>query len=360
MNKTALNDVHERAGARMGEFAGWWLPIDYGSAIREARAVRDSAGIFDVSHMGRLEFLGADALSVLQMLFTNDAGRLEDGAGQYTLMCNAEGGVIDDLIVFRKSEDHFLAVVNASNLENDEAWMFGLIPPLVTLVDETLVTSLFAIQGPRSAGILAAAGLAEAADVPRFHFVLGQIAGNEVLASRTGYTGEDGFEIACRNDSAEQVWAALLDAGQEYGLAMCGLAARDILRIEAGLPLYGHELDENTTPVEAGLMRWVKLEKGDFIGRDAIEDRVRRGPSRRLLGIQMHGRPVPRHGDVVQTPVGEGAVTSGAFSPTLGHGMAIAYLPPEAVEGMPVEVSIHGKNHPGLVRNLPIYRAQGK
>jgi len=355
MKTPVLHQIHERSGGRIAEYAGWMLPIDYGSVIREVNAVRTKAGLFDVSHMGRFDVWGEAALASLQELLTNDAARLADGAGQYTLMCNHDGGVKDDLIVYRRSADLYFLVVNAANLDKDKAWISGHLAAGARLTDCTSDTTLFALQGPESVRILGHAGMPEAEQVRRFHLTEGRIAGADIIAARTGYTGEDGFEITCRNQDAERIWASLLSAGEPYGLIPCGLAARDVLRTEAGLPLYGHELDEQTTPVEASLMRWVKLDKGRFIGRDAIAAVLQRGPERKLIGIEMEGRVVPRAGDKVESAVGEGRVTSGTFSPTLGRGIALAYMPPAAEEGDLVKVVIHGKPRPGRLRKLPLY-----
>ena len=339
----------------MGEFAGWSLPMDYGGVLREVQAVRTSAGLFDVSHMGRLEVFGDEARDALQRLLTNDVASLTDGGGHYTLMCNPEGGVIDDLIVFHMAADRFYLVVNASNLDKDKAWITRNLPGSVALEDCAPDTAMFAVQGPRAEAVMIAAGMRDAPGTARFHFARGEIAGMRVLALRTGYTGEDGFEIVCRSESAEAVWTALVAAGSDHGLAPCGLAARDVLRIEAALPLYGHEVDEHISPVEAGLMRWVKLEKSDFMGRKSIAQLVDSGPSRKLIGVDMAGRFVPRAGDTVSGEPGQGVVTSGTFSPTLGIGIAMAYMPPGAEAGMPVEELIHDKPRPGVVRKLPFY-----
>lgn len=339
----------------MGEFAGWELPIDYGSVVREVKAVRTAAGLFDVSHMGRLDVSGPDTLAQLQALLTNDLSHLTDGGGLYTLMCNPDGGIVEDLIVFRQSEDCFMLVVNASNAAKDEAWISEHLRKDVKVLNLTQESVLFALQGPASAELLTRAGLGDAAKLRRFHFTHSEIIGYGVFISRTGYTGEDGFEIACRSEHAEDLWKWLLVAGEEHGIMPCGLASRDVLRIEAGYPLYGHEIDENTTPVEASLMRFVKLDKGDFIGRDAITAVVERGANRKLCGIIMDKRVVPRSGEAVLTQVGEGTVTSGTYSPTLNRGIALAYLPVAAEWGENVQVVIHGTPHIGKLTPLPIY-----
>lgn len=359
MKTPVLNSVHERSGAKIGEFAGWMLPLDYGSAIKECNAVRNAAGMFDVSHMGRLEVMGEGALEALQNLYTNDISKLEDGGGQYTLMCNPEGGVIDDLIAFRMKADHYWIVVNASNLDKDKEWMQKHLPAGVTMIDRSPETALIAVQGPAAIETLVKAGLTEAAETKRFHLVQGKVAGFEVIATRTGYTGEDGFEVACQNEDAEKVWEAILEAGKDMGVAPCGLASRDVLRTEAALPLYGHEMNDTITPAEAGLMRWVKLDT-NFIGRDAIAAQIEKGLPHKLMGIVMEGRFVPRPEDVVETPAGEGTVTSGTFSPILSCGIAMAYVPPTSEEGQQVQVLIHGKPKPGILKTLPLYSRKKK
>lgn len=355
MKTPVLNEVHQRAGARIAEFAGWMLPIHYGSAIKEIEAVRNAAGLFDVSHMGRLEVIGENAFPALQKLFTNDLSKLTDGGGQYTFMCNPNGGVIDDLIIFRKKPGHYYLVVNASNLDKDKAWIADHLPEGVDMIDRTPETALLALQGPYTFEILTKAGLPEVADVSRFHYLHGQLFDFDIIATKTGYTGEDGFEIACRKEDAEALWNMLLEAGKEYGLMPCGLASRDVLRTEASFPLYGHEMDKNTTPAEAGLMRWVKIEKGDFIGRDAIAKQIEQGLSRKLVGIEMEGRVIPRAHDSVETSSNGGTVTSGTYSPTLGKGIAMAFVPISVSEGETVQVLVHGKPRPGVVKKLPLY-----
>ncbi len=360
MKTPVLIKTHEKAGAKIGEFAGWMLPIDYGSAIKEVNAVRNAGGMFDVSHMGRLMVSGTDAMSALQKLFTNDITKLQDAGGHYTLMCNPQGGIIDDLIVFRESVDSYYVVVNASNLDKDKAWIEKNLPSGVTMVDQSPETALIAIQGPAALDTVVRSGLTAAADTKRFHMVRGKVAGCDVLATRTGYTGEDGFEIACANGDAETVWNALLETGKDAGIVPCGLASRDVLRTESGLSLYGHEMDEKTTAVEAGLMRWVKLDAGDFIGREAIADAAEKGAETKLIGIEMEGRFVPRTDDSVETPAGIGRVTSGTFSPTLGCGIAIASVPTAVEDGAQVNVLIHGKPRPGVLRKLPLYSKKKK
>jgi aminomethyltransferase len=358
MKTLLLLEVHKRLGARIGEFVGWQMPIDYGSAIREAVAVRTAAGIFDVSHMGRIDVTRDGSLQALQSLLTNDVSSLADNSGQYTLMCNETGGVKDDLIVYRREENSFLLVVNASNLDKDKEWMSAHFTSDASMTDCTAQTAMFALQGPNAVGIMHSLGLSEAEELRRFHFLDATYAGRRVLVARTGYTGEDGFEIICDAGDAETVWNALNAGGEPFGLTPCGLAARDILRIEAGLPLHGHEMDETISPVEAGLMRFVKMDKREFIGRESIASLLTESPKQILMGIEMNGRTVPRAGDRVRTTNGGGHVTSGTYSPTLGKGIGMAYVPVQTQAGEPVELITRGRTERGAIVRLPFYSRQ--
>lgn len=352
MNTPVLLELHKSLGARIGDYAGWRLPIDYGSSIREVQAVRTAAGLFDVSHMGRLDLVGEGAVDVLRHVMTNDVLSLIDCAGQYTLMLNEAGGVKDDLILYRRAADSFFLVVNAANHGKDTGWISSHIHNRSELIDCTSSTAMFALQGPKSAEIAARAGFGGTSELRRFHFIDREFSGRRLLIARTGYTGEDGFEIISHADDAKPVWKMLISAGADLGLVPCGLAARDILRIEAGLPLYGHEIDENITPVEAGLMHFVRKTRDDFLGKAAI---VGLEPVERLVGIEMSGRMVPRTGDAVITSSGHGRVTSGTYSPTLGKGIAIAFVPSEAEDGEETEVEIHGTRRTGAIGHLPLY-----
>lgn len=357
LRSVPLEGIHARAGARMVEFAGWLLPLQYGSIIREVQAVRTAAGLFDVSHMGRLDIFGAGP--ALQRLLTNDLAALRDGQCQYTLMCRPDGGVIDDLIVCRASAERFGLVVNAANRAKDVSWLAEHLAGSAKVDDRTESTCMLALQGPVSAELLAKAGMPEAGGMGRFRWASGSLAGREVTVSRTGYTGEDGFEITCANLGAEAVWSGLGRVGESFGLIPCGLAARDVLRIEAGLPLYGHEIGENINPIEAGLARWVKPDRADFTGREAIARMIRDGPRRKLVGVRMEGRAIPRAGDTVTAEAGDGTITSGTFSPTLGVGIGMAYMPPAVVEGDRVEVAVHSRPQPGRIQRLPFVTAKG-
>lgn len=357
MKNLALSELHENLNARMDEYAGWRMPLDYGSAVREVRAVREKAGLFDISHMGRLKLSGSGAIDVLQLLSTNDPARLTDGSGQYTLLTNASGGVIDDAIVYRRSAECFYVVVNAVNREKDINWISAHLPEHARLTDHTDQSVFLALQGPRASEILSKAGAEVATTRKRFEFVLTNIGSVPCAISRTGYTGEDGFEIATWSQHGEILWRILSEAGGE-DLAPCGLAARDVLRIEAGYPLYGHEIDETISPVEAGLMRFVRFDSRRFVGRDPLAEAVSRSQSRALIGLEMEDRTVPRVGD--ELFVGDhrvGSVSSGTFSPTLSKGIALVFVEPEiAVEGRQVQLQSRNSRRIGMLRKPPLYR----
>lgn len=330
----------------MVEFAGWEMPLQYTSLLAEHRAVRSAAGMFDISHMGELIVRGPDAASNLQRLLTNDVDALAPGQAHYTLICNERGGIIDDIILYRL-EDRFMLVVNAANTDKDREWIRRHLAGRVTLDDATLETALIALQGPKAQAIVAR--LAPQVDwdaVRPFGFVETAVGGVSALASRTGYTGEDGFELYCAAQDAARLWEALAEAGKEYGLVPAGLGARDTLRLEARLPLYGNDLTEETSPYEAGLGFAVKLDKGDFIGRERLAREKEEGPQRRLVGFVMRERGgAPRRGYRVfygGEPVGE--VTSGSFSPTLEKDIGLAYVPAALAEpGTELEVEIRGR-----------------
>lgn len=344
--KTPLHAEHIALGARMVEFAGWEMPVQYEGVIKESKAVRAAAGMFDVSHMGRTRHKGKSVESFIDNITSNDVNKLEDGASQYSLLCYPHGGVVDDIIVYRIREDEFFVVINAANREKDLEWMQAHKSADVVIEDETFASAMIAVQGPRAVEIVARLSHAPVADVPRFHSTTCNVAGVRAFLGRTGYTGEDGFEIIISSSDAPRVWRALLSEG----VVPCGLAARDVLRVEAGLPLYGHELTENINPIEAGL-GWVCKKDRPFIGSEPIAKMRAEGPPRKLMGIRMQSRIVPREGYEVQRN-GEkiGVVSSGVFSPMLDSGIAFAFLRADAAEAdQPCEVLIRDKAHPGLV-----------
>lgn len=362
--RTPLYPLYGRYGARTTVFAGWELPLQFAGIREEHAAVRERAGLFDVSHMGELELAGPGAEAALQRLLTQDVARLAVGRAAYALMCNERGGVVDDLIAYRLAPDRFLLVVNAANVEKDLEHVRQALGGAtgVEVRDRSRDFALLALQGPRAEGILARLAVDPEAvrRLPPFGVLPElEVAGVPCAVARTGYTGEDGFELLCTWEDAPALWERLLAAGQPDGLVPCGLGARDTLRLEAGLPLYGHELAEDVSPLEAGLERFVRFDKGEFIGRDALLAQRERGLARRLAGLEVLDRAIARQGHPVTDgegrPVGE--VTSGSFAPTLGKSLAMAFVPPALAEpGRELGVVVHGRRRPARVVPLPFYR----
>ncbi|MBI2962924.1 MAG: glycine cleavage system aminomethyltransferase GcvT [Deltaproteobacteria bacterium] len=357
MRRTPLHAAHLRRGARMVEFAGWAMPVYYTGILDEHRAVRERAGLFDVSHMGEIEVRGARALPACQRLVTNDAGRLVPGAAQYAVLCTPSGGIVDDVIYTCLAADRYLFCVNASNEEKDLRWMRDQAGE-AEVVNRSAEFALLALQGPRAAAILQPLTGLALAPLRSFFVAEGEVAGARALVSRTGYTGENGFEIYLAPADAEGVWERLLSSGAAAGLVPVGLGARDTLRLEKALLLYGNDIDEDTTPLEAGLDWVVKLDKGDFIGRDALVRQRAEGLRRRLVGLRMDGGAPPRHGyRVLRDGRPVGVVTSGTKSPTLGCGIALAMVERSTAEiGTRLEVEIRSRQHPAQVVPLPFVR----
>jgi len=360
VKRTPLNATHRALGARMVDFAGWEMPVQYRSIIDEHTAVRTRAGLFDVSHMGEVDVRGAGALAACQYVTANDVGRLQDGQAQYTLLLTPDGGVVDDVLVHRRAGDHFFFCVNASNRERDVDHLRAHVRG-AEVIDRSDDYALLALQGPRATAILARLTPVHLAHIRRFAFADDEVAGRRAMVAHTGYTGEDGWELYCAPGDAAALWDAILAAGQADGIAPAGLGARDTLRLEAALPLYGHELDENTTPFEAGLGWVVRMEKGDFLGRAALAVHRERGPRRSLVGVVLGEAGVPRAGYRLLCdgkPVG--AVTSGTMSPTLGKGIALGYVEPTASGvGTTLAVEIRGRAVAAQVVRLPFYRSGG-
>jgi len=362
MQPTALVELHRAAGARLVDFAGWEMPLQYGGILDEHRAVRARAGLFDLSHMGEIWVTGPDAAAGLAAALVSDPLRLATGRAHYSMICAADGGIIDDLIVYRLAEERFLVVPNAANREAVADVLRERLAGLDALLDDaSLRTSLVAVQGPRAADLLAPLTDVDLGGLRYYAIAEGHAADQPALVARTGYTGEDGFEIFVEWAAALPVWQALTDAGVAHGLVPCGLGARDTLRLEAGMPLYGNELDRGTNPFEAGLGRVVKLDKPtDFVGRAALAEVAAAGPRRQLVGLTLTGRAVARHGHPVHRPQADkeiGIVTSGAPSPTLGVPIAMAYLEPADAEvGTMVEVSIRATRAEAEVVALPFYK----
>ena len=360
IHRTPLDKRHVALGARMIDFAGWLMPVQYAGIIEEHRAVRERAGLFDLSHMGELFVEGPEAGRALAgALVTNPPG-LVDGRAQYSMIVAPDGGIIDDLIVYRLGLDRFLVVANAGNARTvSDALAERLVGFKAVLDDRSLAMALVAIQGPRSVEIVRPMTDVDL-DVLRYYAIAeGAVAGIPALVARTGYTGEDGFEVFVDNDRATELWDAMMAAGSSVGLAPIGLGARDTLRLEAGMPLYGNELDRTTNPFEANLGRVVKFDKpDDFIGRAALEKVARDGVARRLVGLVMRGRGIARHGYPVHSgdrPTG--IVTSGTQSPSLGQAIAMAYVATSDAEpGTMVDVEIRDQRVPAEVVALPFYK----
>jgi aminomethyltransferase len=359
--RTALYETHRAHGARLIDFAGWDMPVQYTGIIEEHRAVRERAGLFDLSHMGELWISGPGAGAGLAHALASDPPRLAPGRAQYSMICAEDGGIIDDLIVYRVAPERFLTVPNASNAETVSAASSERLAGFEAAVDDaSLRTSLIAIQGPRAREILAPLTDVDLASLRYYAIAEGHAAGSPAWIARTGYTGEDGFELFVEWDDAPAVWATLMDAGTPAGLLPCGLGARDTLRLEAGMPLYGNELDRETTPMEAGLERVVKFDKpGDFVGRVALEEARERGPRKRLVALELRDRGIARHGYPVMLPDADepcGIVTSGTLSPTLGKAIAMAYVPPDrSPTGTMVEVGVRASRVPAEVVPMPFY-----
>ncbi len=348
MNKTPLNQVHRELGARMVDFGGWDMPVQYSGVIEEHVAVREAAGLFDVSHMGEVEVTGSNALDFIQQLTINDAAKLVDGQIQYSAMCYPEGGVVDDVTLYRFNATHFLFCVNASNTDKDFAWMQQVLADSamndVTLNNRSAEFAQIALQGPKAVAILAGLTDVALADIAYYHFCEGDVAGVPMIISRTGYTGEDGFELYLPASAAVEIWQQLMTAGIPYGLLPIGLGARDTLRLEKGYALYGHELSREISPLEAGLAWITKLDKDDFVGKAALVAQKAGGVPRRRVGLMMQERGIPREGYPLFVGDREvGVVTSGTMSPTLKVGVALALVAPD-VAGADTELQVAIRN----------------
>lgn len=357
--KTPLYDAHVEAGAKMVDFAGWLMPVRYGSDIEEHRAVRQAAGLFDVSHMGEIRVRGEGALAFLQRVTPNDVAKLETGRCHYSALLTPQATYVDDLLIYHLGPDDYLVVVNASNIETDFAWLDDQPHPGCEIEDQSEKFALLALQGPKAKEILARHTAADLGAIKYYGFVQDQeVAGAPCLISRTGYTGEDGFELYLPPEDAPRVWRALLAGGQGLGLKPAGLGARDTLRLEAGMALYGHEIDAGTTPLEANLGWVVKLGKGDFLGRDVLVAQKEKGVDRRLVGFEMTGKGIGRQGYMVWWQGAEaGEVRSGTFSPTLEKAIGTAYVPAAAAApGTPLEIEIRGKRVEAVVVPMPFYK----
>ena len=351
--KTPLYEMHLACGGRIVPFAGWLLPVQYATGIlAEHKAVRTAAGMFDVSHMGEFTLKGATALADLNRLLTNDYTSMTDGKARYGIMCYESGGAVDDLLVYKKGEDDYLIVVNAANVDKDFAWMQQHVSAASQLVNISDQIAQIALQGPKAIDIISQ--LTATICEKNYTFIdNADIKGIKVLLSRTGYTGEDGFELYCRNEDAAALWQLLLDTGKPYGLIPCGLGARDTLRLESAMPLYGHELSAEINPMESGLDHFIKFTK-DFIGKQALE----KPQTRTRIGLQLTDRGIAReHCDVYLNGVKAGHVTSGTFAPTLQKAIAMALVDSHSYDAANVyEIDVRGKLLKAQVTPLPFYK----
>jgi len=360
LKRTPLVECHREAGARLVDFAGWEMPVQYEGVMDEHRAVRSAAGLFDVSHMGEFTVQGAGAEAFLDRITPNNVAKLKIGRAHYTGLLTAEGTYVDDLLIYRLGEASFLLVVNAANIDGDYAWIEGCLEEgeSVELANVSDDYGLIALQGPKSVEILAKLTDEPFGELKYYGFGQGKVAGVQALVSRTGYTGEDGFELYLSPNDAPTLWRALLEAGADDGLVPAGLGARDTLRLEAAMALYGHEIDRETTPIEAGLQWVVKLAKGDFLGREVLARQKEEGPAKALVGFKVEGRGIARQGHaVVADGENVGVVTSGTFSPTLQFALGMAYVPPALAEpGTSLTIDVRGRQVSATVCETPFYR----
>lgn len=365
MNKrTALYDEHVRLGGRIIDFGGWDLPVQYSGVMDEHLACRASVALFDVSHMGEVHVEGPEAETFLNYLVSNNVAKLAIGQAQYTLMCNERGGLVDDLVIYRRAKDRFLVVVNASNTDKDFAWMRSVFQKRnwnAKLTNESANYTQIAVQGRNAQATLQKLTKTDLSPIRNYWFVEGLVLGSiPAVLARTGYTGEDGFEVYVPWNEGPKVWRALLDAGSEFGIKPCGLGARDTLRLEMKYPLYGNELSDDTNPIEAGLAWVTKLDKGDFVGRSPIAVVKEKGPSRNLVGVRLLDRGIPRHGYAVYTGDGSrkiGELTSGTQSPSLKQAIGIGYVETGcSAVGTKLTVDIRGTKVAAEVVPTPFYR----
>lgn len=359
LKRTPLFPVYAEHGARVIDFGGWELPVQFTGIQKEHDAVRQQAGLFDVSHMGEVRVSGADSLAFLQNLTTNDVAKLENGQCQYSLMCYPNGGVVDDLLVYKLGEDSYMLVINASNIDKDLDWMQQNLTGSVELTNVSDETAMLALQGPHAEQILAKVTDAPIQTLKAFRFLPdADVSGIRALVSRTGYTGEDGFELYIDKDDAIKLWSLLLSAGQDLDLVPAGLGARDTLRFEARLPLYGQELSKDITPLEAGLSFFVKLDKGDFIGREVLAGQKANGTPRKLVGIEMVERGIPRpHYAVFADGKQIGEVTTGTQSPTFKTNVGLALIDSAySAQGTELSVEIRGAQVKAKVVATPFYK----
>ncbi len=356
MKRTPFYNIHRQLGAKLVEFGGFEMPVQYRGIIEEHRAVRSTVGVFDVSHMGEFEVWGSGAAEFVQRATVNDVTKLSEGKAQYSAMCYDDGGIVDDLLVYHVG-DHYVFVVNAANIEKDFLWLKGHVSSDVDLRNVSDEVALLAVQGPKSLETLQPLTTVDLSSIPYYHYQKGRLADVEMIISRTGYTGELGFELFFRAASSdcEKVWTVILESGKKYQILPVGLGARDTLRLEMGYCLYGNDIDETTNPLEAGLGWITKLEKGEFIGRSALLQTKGAGLHRKLVGFTVEERAFPRHGYEIHSNGSKiGHVTSGTFSPSLEKGIGMGYVDLQhAAAGSMVAVVVRSKEVSAKVVKLP-------
>jgi aminomethyltransferase len=362
LKKTPLYARHRALGARMVEFGGWDMPVEYSGIVEEHMAVRTRAGLFDVSHMGQIEIAGPDALKAVQHITSNDASRLAINQAQYSALTTPEGTFVDDVLTYRLADDHFMFVVNASNIMKDFRWITEHIQGVgdAAAVNPSSRYALIAIQGPAARDILQTLTGVDLSAIKYYWFATGEVASIRVTVSRTGYTGEDGFEVFVAPASAERIWDALLAAGKSAGLVPAGLGARDTLRLEAGMRLYGNDMDEQSTVLEADLGWIVGWKKSDFIGADVLRRQKAEGTSKKIVGFEMVDRAIGRHGyDVYIGGVKAGVVTSGTQTPYLKKAIGMAYVPADRTEpGTEIEIDVRGRRAKAVIVPMPFYKRE--
>ena len=358
LKQTPLNTAHRALGAKMVPFGGWDMPVQYRGILEEHRAVRSAAGLFDVSHMGEVEFRGAGALAALQRLTSNDAARLQKGQVQYSALTTEAGTFVDDLTVYRLSDDHYMVTLNASNIQKDVDWIRVHSGGKAEIHDVSDETALISVQGPRAVEILQRLTSVDLPAVPYYWFTTGQVVGQRAMLSRTGYTGEDGFEVYVSPQHARALWEALLEEGIPLGLLPCGLGARDTLRLEAKMALHGNDIDDAHTVLEADLGWIVKLEKGEFIGREALAKQKAEGVARKLVGFEMIGRGIARaHYPILKGGVRIGEATSGGPSPWLSKNIGLGYVAiAHAAVGTELEILIRDQPVAARIVKTPFYK----
>lgn len=356
VKKTGFYEIHKRLGAKIVEFAGFYMPVQYSGIINEHKRVRTTVGLFDVSHMGEFIVTGKNAMKFLQQLTINDVSKLAVNQVQYSAMCYKDGGIVDDLLVYRL-KDRYMMVVNASNLQKDFDWAQKHLMPEVDLRNHSDELSLLALQGPKAVATLQKLTDVKLDEIKYYWLFEGKVAGIEMMVSRTGYTGEPGFELCFPVQHSETMWNALMEAGKEFDIEPIGLGARDTLRLEMKYCLYGNDIDQTTNPLEAGLSWITKLDKGDFIGRDALLKVKEEGVSRRLVGFEMEEKAFPRHGYKIFAQGQQvGHVTSGTFSPMLEKGIGMGYVARGFTKiGTPLEIEIRKQRTPARVVKTPFY-----